>query len=342
MRGASGLRIALGFGISAILVAVLVQAADPQKLASSLASAELWPMIPALGLYFVGLWLRSLRWGLLLPPGSVPRSSLFRALAIGFTVNNVLPVRLGELARAYLLARWCGVPYGTTVASVVVERVLDGLTLGGLLLLGLLFVPAPSYLSAIGLLVAGGFAAGAVMLAAAAWHSHLIESVAGLLAAPLPERLRSIVLRLATSFAHALSLIRGWRLLAQLVVLSLAAWLFELALFWTMMQALPMPRSISSALVAGAVANFATLIPSSPGYVGTFDGALVRVLMDISTLPTELATAYALLVHLVLFLPVTVLGTVLLWRDQLSLGQLSHVAPPPPVAIGEPTAAEAT
>lgn len=333
MRGTGWLRMALGFGISAILVAVLVQAADPAKLASTLATAELWPMIPALGLYFVGLWLRSLRWGLLLPPGSVPRGSLFRALAIGFTVNNVLPVRLGELARAYLLARWCGVPYGTTVASVVVERVLDGLTLGGLLLLGLLFVAAPAYLSAIGLMVGGAFALGAVMLAGAAWHSHLIDSVAQMLTAPLPEAPRRMALRLATSFAHALSLIRGWRLLGQLAALSVAAWLFELAMFWVMMRALPMPRSASSAVVAGAVANFATLIPSSPGYVGTFDGALVRVLMDISSIPTDLATAYAVLVHLVLFVPVTLLGVILLWRDQLSLGQLSHVAPPPPEAI---------
>ena len=66
--------------------------------------------------------------GVITPLGDTPRT-LFRALVVGFTVNNLLPLRMGEVARAYLLSRWCRIPYGSTVASLLVERVLDGLSL---------------------------------------------------------------------------------------------------------------------------------------------------------------------------------------------------------------------
>src|SRR5439155_12016874 len=98
-------------------------------------------IVPAIGCYFIGVWLRSARWGLLLPEHTVKTSTLFRALVVGFTVNNLLPLRVGEVARTYLLNRWCRIPYGATIASLVVERVLDGLSLAMLLLLSLTLVP---------------------------------------------------------------------------------------------------------------------------------------------------------------------------------------------------------
>src|SRR5919201_5939255 len=115
----------------------------------------------AVGLYFAGVWTRSVRWGLLLPQQSVPTTTLFRTLVVGFTANNVLPVRMGELARAYLLARWRGVPYGATLASLVLERILDGLSLALLLLVSLRLLPsaAPGYLMAAGALAGAGFCA---------------------------------------------------------------------------------------------------------------------------------------------------------------------------------------
>src|SRR6202011_6128433 len=105
--------------------------------------------------------------------------TLFRALVVGLTVNDVVPLRAGEVARAYLLARWCRIPYGTTVASLVVERVLDGLSLAVLLLVALTLVPsAPVYLLVLGAFAAGLFCAAAAILALAAWRASAITAVA--------------------------------------------------------------------------------------------------------------------------------------------------------------------
>jgi uncharacterized protein (TIRG00374 family) len=128
---AATLRFALPFVISAVLVVLVVRSleGDASQLTAALRAADWRLIVPAIGLYFIGVWLRSARWGLLLPEHTVRTSTLFRALVVGFTINNLVPLRMGEVARAYLLARWCRIPYGATVASLLVERVLDGLSL---------------------------------------------------------------------------------------------------------------------------------------------------------------------------------------------------------------------
>jgi len=324
------IRFGVSFGISAVLLFLLVRNVDAAALGDALASAD-WRLIPpAVGLYFVGAWLRSARWSLLLPEHSVTTSTLFRALIVGFTVNNLLPIRMGEVARAYLLGRWCRVPYGATLASLVVERILDGLSLAALLLVSLAFVQAPGYVLAIGVLIAGLFIAGAVALALAAWRADAIPRLAAFLVRPLPERLGALGVQLAASFARALSLVHERGRLARLVALSLLAWCVELSLFFVLMPSFGIPPSLPLAFLVGSAANFATLVPSSPGYVGTFDGALISVLRDTAGIASAPATAYAIIVHATLFLPVVVLGTLLLWRSHMTFDQITHT--PPPVA----------
>ncbi len=317
-------RLLIGLGISAVFVWLIARSVDPRALADALSKADLRVLPLAIALYFVGVWIRSVRWGLLLG-GGVPAGKLFQALVVGFTVNNLLPARLGELARAYLLARWCQVPYGRTLASVVAERVLDGLALAALLLTALAFVPAPPYLLGAGLVIAAGFGVGALLLAAASWRSGSIEWAAERVARFLPSRIGHGVVRLGAGFAHGIGVIRGWLLLGQLAILSLLGWLFELGLFFVLMIGFPMVASLPAAILAGTAANFATLVPSSPGYVGTFDGVLVRVLSDVMhTSPGE-ATAYALVVHAALYMPVVLLGLVILWRSDITLSQVTHL-----------------
>src|SRR5438034_2657978 len=136
------LRFFAPFVLSAGLLYLIVRsvASEPSQVLAALASAD-WLLLPlAIGLYFVGVWLRSARWSLLLPEHAVDTSTLFRALVVGFTVDNLLPLRVGEVARAYLLSRWCRISYGATIAKLVVERVLDGLSLAVLLLVALLVI----------------------------------------------------------------------------------------------------------------------------------------------------------------------------------------------------------
>ncbi len=321
---AAVLRLVISFGISAVLLFLLVKSVDPSSLGIALSEADWRLIIPAIGLYFLGAWIRSVRWGLLLPEHTVGTWTLFRALVVGFTVNNLLPIRMGEVARAYLLGRWSQVPYGATLASLVVERVLDGLSLAALLLVGMRFVPSPGYLVLASVLLSAAFLGGAIVLGLAAWRADAIIKITEFLSRPLPPRFRDLAIQLSKSFARGLSLVRGRHRLLQMVVLSLVAWCVELSLFLVLMPGFGIPLNPALALVVGSAANFATLIPSSPGYVGTFDGALITVLRDTAGIAAAPATAYAIVVHATLFLPVVVLGTLLLWRSHMTFDQITH------------------
>jgi glycosyltransferase 2 family protein len=328
------IKFLLPFVLSAVLLLLVINSirGEADQLGAALGAADWRLIVPAIALYFVGVWLRSARWGLLLPEHVVRTSTLFRALVVGFTVNNLLPLRMGEIARAYLLARWCRISYGSTIASLVVERVLDGLSLAILLLVALTVVPAPGYLLAVGVLAAGGFLTGAALLALAAWRANTLVALTHFVARFLPSRFGSMVMRLGESFARSLALVHDPVRLVRLLALSLLAWCFELGLFFVLLLALGIKASYPLALLVGSAANFATLIPSSPGYVGTFDGVLIGVLRDVSGIAAGQAAAYDVVVHAALFLPVVVVGTLVLWRSHVSLGQITHA--PRPVSDG--------
>lgn len=320
------LRIVLPIALSALLLWLLVRSLEGQadQIGAALGAADWRFLIPAVGLYFVGVWIRSARWGLLLPGHGARVSTLFRALIVGFTVNNLLPLRLGEVARAYLLARWAAVPYGTTVASLVVERVLDGLSLAILLLVALTVVPAPGYLLIVGALAGAGFLVGAGLLALAAWRADAVVTLTDLIGRPLPDRGRTMLTRASENFARSLSLVHDPRRLLRLLGLSLLAWCFELGLFYMLLISFGFSQVYPVALLVGSAANFATLVPSSPGYVGTFDSVLIRVLHDVTGVTTGQAAAYDVIVHLLLFVPVVLVGVVVLSRSHVSFGQVTH------------------
>jgi glycosyltransferase 2 family protein len=329
---AANVRLLLPFVFSAILILLLINAlrGEADQLAAALRSAN-WPLLaPAIGLYFVGVWLRSIRWGLLLPEYALKTATLFRALVVGFTVNNLLPLRMGEVARAYLLARWGRVSYSSTIASLLVERVLDGLALALLLLLALALLPsAPSYLWAVGALAACGFLAGAAVLALAAWRASALTALVGFVTRWLPPRLRVRVTDAATSFARSLALVHDPLRLIRLLGLSLIAWCAELGVYWILMFAVQgIAATYMHALLVGSAANFATLLPSAPGYAGTFDGVLTRVAQDALSIDAGTAGAYLIIVRATLFLPVVLVGTLVLWRSHVSFGQLTQAPKP--------------
>jgi uncharacterized protein (TIRG00374 family) len=328
---ASRLRFFLPFAISAVLLLLVINSVrgEADQLAAALNSADWRLIVPAVGFFFAGLWLRSVRWGQLLPEYAIKTSTLFSALVVGFTVNNLLPLRMGEVARAYLLSRWCRVPYGATIASLVIERVLDGLSLAVLLLIALRLVPgAPAYLLAVGVLAAGGFLVGALLLALAAWRASAVTGFVGFFARLLPERFGGALTRLSQSFARSLTLVHDPPRLARLLGISLLAWCCELGLFFVLLLSFGLPASYPLALLVGSAANFATLIPSSPGYVGTFDGVLINVLRDVAGVAAGQAAAYDVVVHAALFLPVVLVGTLVLWRSHVSIDQITHAPQP--------------
>src|SRR5579875_1891070 len=245
-------------------------------------------------------------------PGTWP---LFRVLIIGLTINNLLPARLGELARAYLLWREQRVEPGATVATILLERVLDGLTLALFAGLAALLVPFPEQLRRAAVLAGGVFLLAAVGLVAflvvPAPFLWLVRRVLR----RLPPRAAYLGDRLLQTFVEGLGVLRQGRALVAVLALSVLAWAAEATMYFVIMLGFPFPVHFAAALLGAAAANIGTMVPSSPGYVGTFDLPLQLVLVEVFAVARAEATSYTLVLHAVLVVPVIALGLLFLWQD---------------------------
>jgi len=121
----------------------------------------------------------------------------------------------------------------------------------------------------------------------------------------------------------------------QVLLLSLGAWILEAGMYRVIMTGFQVPGSMAASVMGAGVANLATLVPSSPGYVGTFDVALQKVLDDVFNWPSVAAVAFTFTVHLVLIVPVVLLGLFFLWRENISIPELTRR---PRGAAGAPVA----
>jgi uncharacterized protein (TIRG00374 family) len=308
----------------ALLVYVFYQT-DPAKILDSLQKAQYVYLIPALALYFVGVGIRAVRWHFLLRDlKPIAIRSLFRTVVIGYMANDILPARMGELLRAYLLGQQERISKAATLVTIIVERLFDGLTM-------LTFIVAASFLlhfedETFALrvrLVSALFIAAIVALAILAGMPQHVERIADFFLRRLPERFQSRARRLTRSFLAGLAVLRSPRDSFAVYALSIFAWLCETGMYAVIAQGFGMTLRFAVYLLAAAFANLVTIAPSTPGYVGVFDAPIVYTLTMFGV-EQNLATSYTIVLHAALILPVTLLGFYYAGRAGMSLTQMTR------------------
>ena len=317
----------LGLVIGLIFLVLAFKDQDFGQIAKTLVAANYWWLIPALAVYFVGVGLRAVRWRYLLNPmQKISSLRLFPVVVIGYMANNVLPVRMGEVVRSYVLGRRENVSKTAALATIVVERIMDGVTM-------LLFLSVASLFVSLSNDVAGIERAAAVVFLVAilaffvvahsrVWMKRL--EAFGLRFVPGP--IKPKVAGLADSFIDGLQVLRQWRDLIMVVLLSIVAWSCEAGMYWLVSLAFKdMNLSAAAVFMTLAVANLATLVPSTPGYVGPFDAAGKSVLEGIFKVSTNLAASYILLLHAALYVPITLLGLFYWVRENLSFKEAEQI-----------------
>jgi glycosyltransferase 2 family protein len=148
------------------------------------------------------------------------------------------------------------------------------------------------------------------------WRARLLALVARLLPAPLAERLTALV----EDFLGGLSILRSGRNLAAVAGFSLLAWGLESAMYLMIAPAFGLPLGPAGVMLTMAVANLATLVPSTPGYIGVFETGVVLVVNGVMGFDREVALSYAVVLHAALYFPVTLWGLYYWTRDRFSLG----------------------
>jgi uncharacterized protein (TIRG00374 family) len=324
------LRLAIGIVVSLFfLYWALSLVGNVREAVASLQGANYWFLLPALVAYFAGVWLRAVRWHYLLRPvKSLSPGRLFPVVVIGYMANDVLPARLGELVRAYVLGEQEGVPKTTTLGTIVVERLFDGLAMLIFVALVALVVPLNAQIAQIFRIGAILFIAVLVALFAIGSSRpravRLIEGVEKI----LPDSLRGKVGATADRFLQGMDALQSAHLSAMVLALSLGAWLCEATMYAIVALGFGLGLGFPAYMLTTAVANLGAMVPAAPGYVGTFDFGALASLRLFNASPGQ-AAGYVLVLHLALLAPVTLLGFYYLWRANLSLRTLGQLTRPP-------------
>ena len=317
----------LGIAISAVFLYIAFRGQNLGDVRDALGEANLWWVPPALVLYFIGVWIRATRWSILLQP--LARSSsrqLFPVVVVGYMANNVLPLRTGEIVRAYLIRRKYNVRKTSVLATIAVERIFDGFTMLGFMLVATAFVSFTSELQNLAIIAFVLFTCLLIGLFLLTLGGSFLDRAIQVVLGPLPTKVADSVERLTESFLSGLGVFRNRRDLLKVASLSLAAWLFEASMYYTIARGfgpvIQDAMGIAATLMTTGVANMATLIPSSPGYIGQFEFGVKLVLNGALRVPQNQALAYAILVHAALYFPITIWGVVEWSRQHLSFRQV--------------------
>lgn len=297
------LQVGLGMAVSIACGLLVLRFVDLRQVTDLLASAAL-PLLPVVvGATLLDIVLRAWRWRILVSPlASVPINRVLSYLLIGYLANNVLPGRAGELVRSHYLGDREGASRVSILGTVVVERILDVVALLALTAVAWWMTGASSQLGGLLIvgLVGGALAVGAVIA---------IVTLPGgrrygpMVTARLPPRVTMMGAKLRAGVTAAAA---PGTLLAS-VALTLFAWVATAVVFAAAASAIGFHVSIGQVLLIAAATNLATAIPSAPGYVGTFEFAVVATAGGIG-LATAPALAMGVLVHAAILLTTTLGG----------------------------------
>lgn len=312
----------VGLLVSLFFVAIALRGLDFAQFWLTLRQANYWWLLPGVGVYFVTVWVRTWRWRSMLEHiKPIPTARLFPVVVIGYMGNNVYPLRAGEVLRSYVLRRNEGVPMSASLATVVLERLFDGLVMLLFVFVTLPFASLPPAFH--WLVVAFSLFFGVALLIfmlVAARPARMSRLYAYAVDRLLPARWRPAVHSLFDKFIVGLQSLRSPRELLTILLTTILIWLGETLKYWFVMQAFPFTVSFTVLMLMTAIVNLATTIPSAPGYVGTFDVPGIKVLEQFGV-SQALATGYTLVLHGALWLPITLLGACFMlgqsigWRD---------------------------
>ncbi len=326
-------RLWIGIALSAAIMYWLFRTTDIHCLLAALRSANYFFLIPAVLVIIIATSFRAVRWKfILLPVRHAKHGNLFTSLVIGFMVNSLLPARLGEFVRAYVIGKKEEISPVSSFATIVAERVFDCIALVTMLLIVLIHVGAnPHGGSFIEFLrsmrpVFIGVTAG--MFAFIFLLHHYTEQTTQLVQRCvfwMPAGLREKLDRLLRSFTSGLQVVRMRGAILQVLLWSAVLWIaMPLSNFFILHSfGFPVPFFASFTLLV--LQALSTLIPFLPGYTGSFHYATVFGL-GLYGVSAEKALGAALVIHAVNMLPFVVMGLVFIWRENLSLRDVERVS----------------
>ncbi len=310
------LPIIFGVAISVLFLWRALRGLKLDEVGDVVAGANYIWLVPGVLVYFIGVWIRAWRWHFLLKPlKEISTKKMFPIVTIGYMGNNIFPARLGEVLRAVFLKRREEVPISASLATIIVERIFDGVVMLAFVFLNLSeltkltgdsgFLGNIQQAAIIGTSVFIG--ALVVFLLAAMFPKVTAKIGTWFIIKFLPAKLEEKMLGFMNKFLDGLISLRSPANVLMVFFTSAIIWLLETGKYWFVMHAFNFKVSFFALMLMNGIVNLATTIPSAPGYVGTFDLPGIAILTAYG-IDHATAASYTLVLHAALWLPITLLG----------------------------------
>lgn len=313
------MRVLPGLVVSVAALAVVFSMLDLRKFGQALLQADLRFLLAGALISLLWLVIRGFVWRTLLQNKASYRDSFF-TVNEGYLLNNILPFRLGEIARAFLMGRKAGLDFWQVIPSILIERALDLAIAVGLFLCTLPFVIGVSWAKQAAVGTGIVVLAGLIMIYLLARNRQRVLDwidQAG-------QRYR-VVKRLAgrrvIAFFDGLVILTDGRLFLKALSWEGLNWLIGILQYYLFLRAFFPHPNLLWALFALGVGALGIAAPSSPGAIGVYEAVLVGALI-VFGLDASLATAYALSMHIISYLLTGLIGGYGLYKDGESLSSL--------------------
>ncbi len=322
----------IGIAVSLIFIGLFARSTDFGEVRSAFEDANYAVALASLPVYFLGLWIRTIRWQYLLRRvKKVPAIRLYPVVIIGLMANNLIPARAGELARAYVLGERERISKTTTLGTIAVDRLFDGVTLIPMMLIVAAFaggdVTFPVGLgqslsfAGLGIVMAVLFGAALAVLFFLALSQNGQQMLQTLLHRIAPAKIEPKIDYLLNSFFDGLHALKSPSDLAVASVMSLMSWTLEATMYYIVAIAFGIHEPFYVFLLLTAAANLAIAIVASQGGIGPFELVVSKTVVAFGA-AGELGSAYAIGLHALLLFPIIAIGLYLMWSMKLTFGDM--------------------
>ncbi len=309
------LQLLAGIAVSGLALFIVLRDVEWNEVLDRFQEADHGLLVLAVVVLLGTILVRALRWRVLLR-APVPLWHLYGSLNVMYFLNNLLPLQVGDLGRAYLLSELSGLSMTRTLSTQIVERVLDVLTLLVLLLLLALFIDVPSDVRAPSIILAAFFSFLGVGLLLLASSRERALSLARRLLKFAPIASRAKLETMAASAVDGLSGLSNARISAALLSYTVALWLSVGLVLYASIQAFDLLLGYGPALFLVVATTFGFFVPSSPGSFGVYHAIVIAVLTGVFDIEKSSAVSFALVVHLISYLPPMIIGPAFLWLER--------------------------
>jgi uncharacterized protein (TIRG00374 family) len=317
-------KLALGIVSSALFLWLAGRGIDWTQFGEALRQTQYIYLVPGVVFTMLGHFSRAVRWKFMMAPvKECTIRPLWAATAIAFMVNNLLPARLGELVRAFVIGRSQNVSRSASFATIVYERVVDVFVLIILLWFCMVRISGPDWLArSAEILVVFNVALFLLLWSMARWRNRF-RALIGRAVRPFPPETRQRMHDSADAFVVGLGVVTRPASTLPIGLLSIAVWGCAVAGVWFCILAFGLDLPPLASVLMIVLISLGSMIPSAPAFLGTLQYACV-IGLGVYGIDRSHALAFSAVYHATQFLPITAAGLYYAWRSHLHWRELSE------------------